>query len=136
MIKEKKKLYRTEDNYLIAGVCGGLSKYFEIEETLVRIIFVLLSFNGGGVFIYLFLWLIIPKKGELMKIKKEENKKTEKSVESRFGCCNKKGNFFGLLLIIVGGVTLLNKVLPMAINWDYVIPGLLIFLGFYLVLRK
>lgn len=135
-MKEKKKLYRLEDDYLIAGVCGGLGKYFEIETTLVRIIFVLLSINGGGVFIYLFLWLIVPKKGEIMEVKKEKSKKTDKTVKNEMACCSKKGSFFGLLLIIVGGVTLLDKVLPMAIRWDYVVPGILIVLGSYLVVRK
>lgn len=135
-MKEKKKLYRLENDYLVAGVCGGLGEYFEIEATLIRIIFVLLALSGSGILIYLFLWLIIPKKGEIMKIKKEESKKIDSPVKDKIECCSKKGSFFGLLLIAIGAITLLDKIMPMVINWDYVIPGLFIFLGFYLVLRK
>lgn len=135
-MKERKKLYRLEDDYLIAGVCGGLAKYFEIEATLVRIIFILLSLNGGGIFIYLFLWLIIPKKGEMLKMKKEEDKKINGRFEKKFECCGKKGSFFGLLLIIVGVATLIDKIFPMIIKWDYVVPGVLVFLGLYLITRK
>lgn len=130
----KRKFYRLDDNYLIAGVCSGLGEYFEIEATLVRLVFVLLVLTGSGVFIYLILWLIIPKKGEMMKDNKIEN--LSKKIRDKDFSCQKRGSFFGLLLVIIGGIFLLEKLVPMVINWEYVFPGLLIVLGLYLVFRK
>ena len=58
---EVKKLYRSTDDQWLAGVCGGLAKYFNVDPTLVRVIFVVLALIGlGGVLIYLVLWVIVP----------------------------------------------------------------------------
>ncbi len=59
-----KKLYRSEKNRMIAGVCGGIAEYFNIDPTLVRLGFVALSFMlGGGVLVYILAAIIIPKEG-------------------------------------------------------------------------
>jgi phage shock protein C len=61
MSDEAKKLYRSADDRWLAGVCGGLAKYFNIDPTLVRVIFVILALVGlGGVILYLLLWVLIP----------------------------------------------------------------------------
>jgi phage shock protein C len=61
MSDEAKKLYRSTDDRLLAGVCGGLAKYFNIDPTLVRVIFVVLALVGlGGVILYLLLWVLVP----------------------------------------------------------------------------
>ena len=62
-----KKLYLSDTDKKLGGVCGGLGEYFDKDPTLVRIIFVLLilfSF-GFGVFAYLLMWLIIPRRPSL-----------------------------------------------------------------------
>jgi phage shock protein PspC (stress-responsive transcriptional regulator) len=57
----ERKLYRSRNDSRIAGVCGGLGEYLEIDPTLVRLIFVLLALTGGhGVLLYIILWLIVP----------------------------------------------------------------------------
>jgi phage shock protein PspC (stress-responsive transcriptional regulator) len=56
-----KQLYRSEANRMIAGVAGGLGEYFEVDPTLIRLAFVLLTLSGGsGILIYIVLWIIIP----------------------------------------------------------------------------
>lgn len=46
---------------MIAGICGGLAKYFEVDPAIVRIIFLLLFFyNGIGILAYLIMWIVIP----------------------------------------------------------------------------
>ena len=61
-----KKLYRSEKNRMIAGVCGGIAEYFNIDPTLVRLGFVALSFMfGGGVLVYILAAIIIPKEGTM-----------------------------------------------------------------------
>lgn len=57
----EKRLTRVEEGRMIAGVCAGLGKYLGIDATVVRLIFVLLAvFGGGGLLIYIILWLVMP----------------------------------------------------------------------------
>lgn len=61
MSEVTKKLYRSRTERWLAGVCGGLGKYFGIDPTLVRVIFVLFALTfGSGFLIYLVLWIVIP----------------------------------------------------------------------------
>ena len=61
MSDEPRKLYRSVDDRWLAGVCGGLAKYFNLDPTLVRVIFVALALVGlGGVILYLLMWVIVP----------------------------------------------------------------------------
>lgn len=58
----EKKLRRSKDK-MIAGVCAGLAYYFDLDPTVIRIVYVLLSIFTAfaGVLVYLILWLIMPK---------------------------------------------------------------------------
>ena len=57
-----KKLYRDPDHRVLGGVCSGLGAYFDIDLVFIRLIFVLLLFLGaGGFFIYVILWIVVPK---------------------------------------------------------------------------
>ncbi len=58
---EDKRLYRDIENAKIAGICAGLSNYFNIDVIVVRVIFLLFFFFGFGVPIYIILWIILPK---------------------------------------------------------------------------
>lgn len=57
------KLQRSKTDRKIAGVCGGLAKYFDIDATVVRVVFVLLLLPGGlpGFIPYVILWLVMPE---------------------------------------------------------------------------
>ncbi|CDZ76818.1 DNA-binding transcriptional activator PspC [Legionella massiliensis] len=56
-----KKLYRSRDDKKIAGVCGGLGNYFNIDPIWVRIFFIIFFLVGGAAFIvYVVLWLLVP----------------------------------------------------------------------------
>jgi phage shock protein C len=59
---ETRKLYRSRTNRQVAGVCGGLAQYFNLDATLIRILFVVLAVLGGsGIILYLAMWIIVPK---------------------------------------------------------------------------
>ena len=59
---ETRKLYRSRSNRQVAGVCGGLAQYFNLDATLIRILFVMLAVLGGsGIVLYLAMWIIVPK---------------------------------------------------------------------------
>ncbi|MBN1694856.1 PspC domain-containing protein [candidate division WOR-3 bacterium] len=58
-----RKLYRSKDYRAIAGVCGGLSEYFNIDPIIFRMIFIALLVNGGaGIIIYFLMWIFVPAK--------------------------------------------------------------------------
>lgn len=61
MAEGKKKLYRSRDERWLVGVCGGIGEYFDIDATVIRVIFVLAFFIfSAGFWFYLILWIIIP----------------------------------------------------------------------------
>ena len=56
-----KKLYRSDENKMLAGVCGGIAEYFGIDSTLVRLGWVVFSLLGGsGLLAYLIAAIIMP----------------------------------------------------------------------------
>jgi phage shock protein PspC (stress-responsive transcriptional regulator) len=58
-----KKLYRSKEYRAIAGVCGGLGEYFDIDPIIFRMIFIGLLFGGGsGLIIYILMWIFVPAK--------------------------------------------------------------------------
>lgn len=58
-----KKLYLSYTDNKIAGVCGGLGEYFEIDSTIFRLLFVILFFGyGSGLLAYIAMALVIPKR--------------------------------------------------------------------------
>jgi phage shock protein PspC (stress-responsive transcriptional regulator) len=62
MSTETQKLYRSRDERMIGGVCGGLGEFFGIDPALIRILFVLLTiFGGSGVLVYLVMLFIVPE---------------------------------------------------------------------------
>jgi phage shock protein C len=60
----RKKLYRSNTDRIIAGVCGGIAEYFDIDPVIVRIIAIILLLPGGlpGFGPYVVLWLIVDEK--------------------------------------------------------------------------
>ena len=56
-----KKLALSDDDKKIAGVCGGIAKYFGIDSTIVRIIAVVFTLAGGaGILLYIVGWILMP----------------------------------------------------------------------------
>jgi len=66
MAKKKsiKRLYRaSEKDSMVGGVCAGIAEYFDIDPTIVRLLWVLFIFGmGTGLLAYLILWIVVPRK--------------------------------------------------------------------------
>lgn len=57
-----KRLYRSRENRMLSGLCGGVAEYFNVDPTLVRVILVALTFAGGaGLVAYVVGWAIVPE---------------------------------------------------------------------------
>jgi phage shock protein C len=64
-VAQTRKLYRSRTDRKLAGVCGGLAQYFNIDAILMRVLFVVLALLGGpGLVIYLMLWIVVPEEPE------------------------------------------------------------------------
>jgi len=65
MEEQPRKIYRSRDKRMIAGVAGGIGEYLNVDATAVRIIFVILAFfHGTGMLLYLILAFLIPARPE------------------------------------------------------------------------
>lgn len=59
--QQKPRLYRSSDNRMIGGVCGGLAEFFGLDVSLVRLATLLLILFGGlSLWVYILLWIIVP----------------------------------------------------------------------------
>ena len=57
-----RKLYRSRTDKQVAGVCGGLAAYFNVDVTLMRVLFILLGLLGAtGIVLYIAMWSIVPQ---------------------------------------------------------------------------
>lgn len=144
------RLHRSETDRVVGGVCGGLGEYFNIDSTIIRLIFILITiFGGSGVLIYLILWLVIPS-SQTTKFTPEDHIK-ENAAEMRYRAekfaDNIKGSvknrrddskkWLGLLVIVFGLIVLLNNfglydLLEIRKYW----PLLLVILGLSIVLKR
>jgi len=63
MVKKGKKLLRSK-NRMIAGVCAGIAEYFDIDPTVIRLVWVILIFLslGSAILAYIIAWIIIPER--------------------------------------------------------------------------
>lgn len=57
------RLVRSANDRMLGGVCGGLARYFGIDSTIVRLVFVLAVLSGLSPLIYAILWIVIPQEG-------------------------------------------------------------------------
>ena len=66
-----KRLYRSRENAMLAGVCGGIGEYFDIDPTIVRLAWVILGFCGGvGIWAYIIAAVIIPQRPQYIEAEK------------------------------------------------------------------
>lgn len=103
--KKLQKLYRSEKNKVIAGICGGLGDFFDIDPTIIRILFILISlFGGGGVFVYFILWIVIPSEKTTKKNSEDyikENVEELKTKSQEIAGKNPRV-FLGIIIMVIG----------------------------------
>jgi phage shock protein C len=60
-MEEPRKLYRSRTQRMVAGVCGGTAEYFNVDTTVIRVLFLVLTlFGGAGLVIYVVMWILVP----------------------------------------------------------------------------
>ena len=153
----EKRLYRSRDDRMIAGVCGGVAKYFDMDPTIVRIIFVLLIFaNGLGILAYIIMAIVVPLEGskvsepkEAIKENVEEIKETatelgheirstftgeETKTEEESKIHQRRRSLFGIILIVLGVLFLMGSLnLFPWFHWGYLWPLILVAVGLIII---
>src|SRR5579864_4484067 len=128
------RLYRSRSDYWIAGVCGGLGRYFGVDSNPIRLGFVVLAaWNGLGVLLYLVTVLIVPEEPteEIAARPDAPPARPPAAHESR------RMRMLGWLLILGGAYLLLRNLhLFVPIVQDQVFPVLLILGGLVLLLMR
>ena len=137
-----KRLYRSRDNRVIAGVCGGLADYLNVDATMVRVVTALVTlFGGSGILAYIILWIVVPEAPGGVSRAKENEQKTEDEPKSDSDRTNKilsvtGGHWLvGTLLVVVGVMLLLNNLLP-ALELMRLWPLAIIIFGVWLLMKK
>ena len=142
-----KKLYRSTTDKMIAGVCGGLAEYFEIDSTLVRILFLaLLIFGGGGFLIYLIMWIVVPQKpyfpntSDFNSEKKTSDVNVEESnpnytVGVDTPKSQNRNTVIGIIVIVIGLLLLFDN-FDLTFGFSKLWPILLIIFGASLILKS
>jgi phage shock protein PspC (stress-responsive transcriptional regulator) len=75
---EPKRIFRSQQNRVLGGVATGLAVYFNVDVTIVRLIFVLFSFTPiNGFVLYILMWLLIPTESDI-----QQNVAYEQSVRN------------------------------------------------------
>ena len=129
------KLRRSRYNKVIAGVCGGIGEYLNIDPVIIRVAWVILTFVPGspGLLAYLICMLIIPEDNGVIY---------ENDNNSSYNSGNNLPTFIGIALIILGAFLLLNILFPRffhMFNMFNIIrywPVLLIILGIYIIVKQ
>lgn len=150
-----KKLYRSQTEKVLGGVCGGLGKYYEIDPVIVRILFVLITLAWGvGIVAYIIAIFIIPKEQiayqemgqsynqssynynqQNYENASYENTNTGQNTynyEEKTEVPSGTKRFFAYTLIVIGGIILLDDFVNV-LQAEYIIPSILILAGVYLL---
>lgn len=155
-----KKLYRSNKDKMIGGVGAGIAEYFDVDPTIIRILFVLaVFFGGGGIIAYIILWVIVPEKpfvfnstgptgdspGESSNftsgVNESQETKTDETGQGNFNPenfirpRNNTSVIGGVILILLGGLFLMDNFLPRFHFGDFW-PLILIAIGIGLLLNS
>ena len=118
----ERKLYRSTENEMIGGVCGGLGEYFGVDPTIVRLVAVLLLLWVVGFFAYIISWIIIPRRPP------------EAVSEDKSNYQSPKGKYLAGLTLIAFGIILLLRVYWYWFDWEWFWALLLIVVGVAMLL--
>ena len=131
-----RRLYRCRDNRILAGVAGGVAEYFDLDPSLVRILFFVSMFFGGiGLLLYIGMAIIVP----LEPLSAEAVAAGAAGVAAPEGHRHARGGdgrwttLLGLGLILFGTLALLDRFLPALDVENVVVPVVVIGIGAFLV---
>jgi phage shock protein C len=139
-----KKLYRSRENAMVAGICSGIAEYFNIDSSLVRLATVILIFPGGlSIWAYIIAWIIIPQRPLISSSAQEsvtgENVPSTGEGETPaepIGSDDKSRYIVGVVLVGLGVLFLLNSFNIFAwFSFSKLWPMVLIIVGLFVLFK-
>lgn len=150
-MEQEKRLYRSRTDTVIAGVSGGLGRYFDIDPLLFRVLFVVLTFlAAGGLIIYIIFWIAMPEEpydfyrrnSNFNQQTTMENENSDQSSKRDYQNKpyyhkpkNDGGLVVGIILIVLGGMFLIDRLIP-RISFGDMWPVLLIMVGIIIIVSQ
>jgi phage shock protein C len=133
MERDGKKLYRSPNDKFIGGVCGGLAEYFNVDSSIIRILWLIMIFFGGmGILLYIVSLIIIPINPD---VKTDDDGRVIRNNNINFSF------IFGSVIIVLGMLMLLHNLdfIPhhfWRIKWDIAFALILIIIGICFLLKN
>lgn len=125
-----RRLYRSRDDRVIAGVCGGLGEYLGVDAVLIRIAALVLVFAGGaGILLYVIGWIAMPEAPE------PGTPEAERAAIATPREHTSGAFALGLLFIVLGALFLVDEAWSDFLAWKYVWPVALIVVGAAVLVR-
>ncbi|SKC43034.1 PspC domain-containing protein [Maledivibacter halophilus] len=133
-----KKLFRSPNDKILAGVCGGIADYFAIDPTLVRIVWVIFTLMGGaGIIAYIICAVIFPEgSGNDTGLIGDEYVVGAKNYEDKYNNYDDEGHdknkiLIGSILVVLGVLFLIRRYVywfDLGKLWPVVLIGLGVFI--------
>lgn len=140
-----KRLYKSRKNKVIAGVCGGIAEYFNVDPVLIRLIAVLFFFTGGASLIaYIVGMIIIPKEPSELIMEGEKSSAQNETPPVQTESFGHVGSLIIGVLMIVFGMHFLLRRIPFFhpyywwfwdMGWHFFWPSILIVIGLLIIFR-
>ncbi|WP_292485362.1 PspC domain-containing protein [Methanohalobium sp.] len=141
------KLTKSKSDRMLAGVCGGIAEYFDVDPVLVRVAFVVLALvNGLGILLYIILAIVMPEPENNDKTP-EQNTTSEKGTDEysendTYTKTQHKSShtdrtlWLGVILIILGIFLIIDRFnVFWWLGWDVLWPGILILIGIWIIAK-
>ena len=136
---EAKKLYRSRDKKIIAGVCGGYAEYFNTDPVWVRLLAIIsILFGGISIIVYIASWILMPKNPSQKRSKNTlaEDVAHKIAKETKNASKEHKNSvILGVILIVLGAIFFFQSTFGW-FSFRFTWPVILIVIGVYVVLRK
>lgn len=127
------KLYRSERERMVLGVCGGIGNYLGLDPTIIRLFFVIFTIvNQIGIVLYLALAIFMPVAPP------EEDYAREEQFNFNLDS-NSTGNLLGIALVVVGAFALMGSLDIQWLSWismENFLPILLVGFGLYVLFGR
>jgi phage shock protein PspC (stress-responsive transcriptional regulator) len=139
-----RRLERSRTNRVIAGVCGGLGDYLDIDATFVRVAIIVLTLVGGvGILVYIVLLVLMPLPGEAPMfglstggVASGDTATTTRTVVDPESA-ERRRYAVGILLVAVGAIFFLGNLgVFRGLDWKYIWPVAIIALGVFLIAQR
>lgn len=144
-----KKLYRSQKDKILFGVCGGLGDYFEIDSTIVRIVFILLTLMSGvGIIAYIIFLLVVSKEISEETTRRSENLKEfaketgdhakRIAAEVKEIQWENRRKVFGGILVLLGFILIVEQLFHVFDVWwvgKALWPLVLVLIGLFFLMR-